>query len=178
MAEFRDLGELLDETLRLPIDGKVYVIAAPDAVTGLRVEALFAAGAVAAAGGTPKLPTILGDDDEDDLYQRVLGDTYQELLDDAVSHVALKLVATTAMMWTVFGVEVAETYWGRAGKTGEAPAPNRAARRAKKSTPTATVSATPKRGSTRTTKTSPTTSGRATPARASRGGRSSSAGAS
>ncbi|GGO54103.1 hypothetical protein GCM10012286_63080 [Streptomyces lasiicapitis] len=85
---FEALDELLDETLVLPIGGRRYTIPAPSAETGLRVQTIVQAAAVAASGGQVD-EQALGDAAEGDLYRDLLGDAYDEMLADGVTWPAL-----------------------------------------------------------------------------------------
>lgn len=143
-GKFEALNELLDETIELPVLGKVYKIVSPSARDGLRVEKITNIAIQMAAGGKDVNTEVLNDDEERDLFQLCLGATYQELLDDGVPWVWLRHVALTSMMWISTGMNAAETYWASAGHP-ETQAPNRADRRAIGS---AAASSTKKRGST------------------------------
>ncbi|MFD7994551.1 DUF7426 family protein [Streptomyces mexicanus] len=125
---FEPLGELLDETLSLPVGGKTYTIPAPSAATGLRVQAIMQAAAVAADGGRVD-EAVLADAAERDMYRDVLGTAHAELIADGVSWPMLKHCAVTAMVWIVQDKAAAERYWASGGDP-ERLAPNRAARRA------------------------------------------------
>lgn len=119
-----------DETLQLPYRGKIYEIQPLDAMTGLRVQRLISAAERASRGADdPSADNqIVSDAEEMDLYPDVLGEQYQELLDDGVSYIRLKLAATAAMLWTVYDEDTAMEYWAAGGK---AQARNREQRRAK-----------------------------------------------
>ncbi|WP_433426353.1 DUF7426 family protein (plasmid) [Microtetraspora malaysiensis] len=136
MTEIRDLDEFFDDTFKLPVGGKTYVIPAPDAETGLLCQRLMHAGLDANAGrevnsdGINDLASaVLDDDQERDLYQRILGPVYDELFADGVSWPRIQHVGMTALVWVAAGREPAIKYW-ESGGAGEAPAPNRATRRA------------------------------------------------
>lgn len=118
-------------------------------------------------------------DGQTSLERRVLGDAYDQMTADGVSHQHIAYCAATAYAWILGGDEAAERYWTSGGVPGEAvgPVPNRADRRASQ-----------KAGSSPTTSTGAATttphpaSGRGTNSRrrgrgrASRGGRSSNTG--
>lgn len=153
---FKDLREFLDPTLRLPIGGKEYVIPAPSASAGLRLEALLALG-VAARNGVElskqdKAALRLDDDQEIDLYRDALGTAYDEMVADGVSLPELQHAGATAFIKWTQGEAAAEAFWESGGKGPAAPATlNRAARRALAATSTGTAAATttkrPARGS-------------------------------
>jgi hypothetical protein len=116
---FRELDEFFDDTLKLPIGGKTYVIQSPDSKTGLWVQSMMAV-AVAASSGRDVDPSDLeglrlDDDEEKDLYRRLLGDTYQEMLDDGVRWHKLKHAGETTLFWVLRGKEFAERIWNGAG---------------------------------------------------------------
>lgn len=143
-GKFESLNELLDETIDLPIMGKVYKVQSPSSRDGLKVEKITNIAIAMANGGKNIDTQVLDDDEERDLFRLCLGDTYQELLEDGVPWVWLRHAALTAMMWISTGMTAAEKYWASAGNP-ETQAPNRAARRA---TGSAAVNSTQKRGST------------------------------
>ncbi|WP_411129914.1 hypothetical protein [Streptomyces sp. x-19] len=124
---FKALDELLDETLPLPIKGKVYTVLAPSAEVGLRTQALINAAAVAADGGKVD-EQVLGDAAERDLFREVLGPAHDEMVSDGVKWPALKHAAITSMVWIAQDKEAAERFWNAAGDPSRL-APNRAARR-------------------------------------------------
>lgn len=152
-GEFRDLDEFLDDRLSLPIRGRVYVVEPVDAATGLRFQAMLAAGVTIAAGGrlTDKdLDPVLDDQGERNLYEQALGAAYQQMLDDGVSWPRITLAGITAFLFAAAGTELAQAYWESGGQSmGEAVAPNRAGRRAAtRSTSTGGASTTQQRAST------------------------------
>ena len=142
---FKELGDLLDEGLSLPIKGKTYRVPPPSARTGLMVQGIMQAAAVAADGGTPDR-ALLEDAAERDMYADVLGTAHAEMVADGVDWPTLKHCAITAMVWIVQDKDAAERYWNSGGDPNRA-APNRAARRAS----SGTASSTRSRGSTSST---------------------------
>jgi hypothetical protein len=150
---FKALGELLDETLALPVNGKTYTVPPPSASTGLRVQAIMQAAAVAADGGKVD-EAILADAAERDMYADVLGTAHAEMVADNVGWPTLKHSAVTAMVWIVQNKDAAERYWNSGGDPSRL-APNRKARRSSSDTAKSTRS----RGSTRTTGTRQGTNG-------------------
>ena len=132
----RDLDEFFDPTLRLPIRGKVYVVASPDAKTGLRVQRLMSTGAVAAMGGEVSdadLESLEFDDDEErDLYLRILGPAYDEMLADGLPWEIVQHAGQTALMWVAFGREAAERVWESVGEAHRPEPQDRKAPAAKK----------------------------------------------
>lgn len=128
--KFKDLDDFFDDGLALPVGGKTYRVPAPSAETGLYCQRLAEAG-VAAAQGKDVPEAELDDVRELQLYQRVLGGVYDELIADGVSWPKIKHVAVTAFMWVAGNVEAAEAYWE---KGPEAQAPAKTGRAAARST--------------------------------------------
>lgn len=120
---FKDLDEFFDDTLRLPVGGKVYVVKSVDALTGLWCQRMLGTAAMVAGGAEMSeddvKPLMLDDDDEMALYKRVLGDTYDELIADGVSWERLKHVGTTAFMWASGDRSTAEAFWVSGSPVGE-----------------------------------------------------------
>lgn len=146
---FEALGELLDETLELPISGRLYTVPAPSAEVGLRTQAIVHAAAVAADGGRVD-DQVLGDAAERDLYAELLGPAHEQMVADGVTWPALKHAAITTMVWVAQDKAAAEKYWNAAGDPSRL-APNRAARRSQSGGASSTTS----RGSTSGTSTRP-----------------------
>lgn len=133
---FKDLREFTDgRFIDLPIDGKTYRVHDVDAETGIWVQRVMELG-IAASQGQEVDGAVLDDDDETEAYERVLGDTYEEMIADRVAWSDIKHCATTAMIWIAFDEDTAQKYWetGKSAAPGEAAAPaagpNRASRRA------------------------------------------------
>lgn len=88
------------------------------------------------AGGTEnvdtaQLPELVGDRDEVDLYERLLSaEVFERMLTDRVSWQKIKRAALTVIVWVMADKATAEQMWETGPAQGEAPAPNRAARRA------------------------------------------------
>ncbi|MEV4472805.1 hypothetical protein [Nonomuraea sp. NPDC049504] len=168
MTQFQDLDDFFDDSLRLPVGGKTYVIPAPDAEVGLLCQRLMHASLAAQSGeqvDDPKLnelaEVVLNDDEERDLYQRVLGPVWDELVRDGVSWPKVQHVGATAMVWVAAGEDAAAKIWARGG-AGEASAPNRATRRA---TAAAAKSIRSRGSATTTTRTTASRSRKAAPSR-------------
>lgn len=140
---YRDLDELLDGGLELPIGGKVYAVPPVDAETGLRLQRLHdwmfgVAAAVKAHEDDPdagelSVPEpggeLLSDAQEIDMYRKSLGTAYDEMLTDGVAWPQFKVAGMTAFLHHTQSPEAAEAYWN-AGGLPEASAGNRARRRA------------------------------------------------
>jgi hypothetical protein len=130
---FQDLDEFFDDTLSLPVGGKVYVVPPATAEFGLYCQRLLSRGAITMAGGEvagPPPKMHFDDDEEIDIYKLALGETlYKELLSDGVSWPRVQLIGQTAIVWIGANIAAAEQYWAGGGRP-EASAPtNRAARR-------------------------------------------------
>lgn len=112
---FKDLDEFFDDTLRLPIGGKTYVIASPDAETGLWCQRMLSTAAVVSGGAQLSeddvSSLVLDDEQELDLFKRILGPTYDEMVADKVSWERLKHAGTTAFMWAAGNKDTAEEFW-------------------------------------------------------------------
>jgi len=129
---FEKLGELLDSTLKLPIGDKLYTVPPPSGRTGLRVQAIMQAAAVAADGGEVDT-VLLADAAERDMYADVLGAAHAEMVTDDVDWPMIKHSAVTAMVWIVQDKAAAERYWNSGGDPSRL-APNRQARRSSSAT--------------------------------------------
>ncbi|MCF6467405.1 hypothetical protein FAF44_03110 [Nonomuraea sp. MG754425] len=157
MAQFRNLDEFFDPSLRLPVGSKTYVIAPPDGEVGLLVQRLMHAGIAAEAGqdidaeGLNDLAkSVLSNDSaETDLYPRILGPVWDELFADKLDWPVIQHIGETAMLWIAAGTDAAAKHW-EAG-AGEAEAPNRKARRAAAAQARSTRSRGSASGTTRTT---------------------------
>jgi hypothetical protein len=123
----RDLDEFFDPTFDLPIRGKVYAVKSPDAATGLLAQRLLVNGLRSAAGEDLSPQDIaaleLSDDDERDLYPRILGDCYGQMVKDNIPWEMIKHAALTIFMWVGYNREAAETFWESAASSGESQRP-------------------------------------------------------
>lgn len=112
---FQELDEFFDDTLELPIRGKIYKIPSPDGETGLWCQRVFEVGARVESG--QKVPASqsaklqLNDNDERELYDRVLGPAKQEMLDDGLTWARISAAAQTAIIWIATDRTTAEKYW-------------------------------------------------------------------
>lgn len=124
MSAFPDLDEFFDDTLRLPISGKVYVIQPVDSKTGLNMQRMMTIATQAAVGVdiSPEQVAALELDDagEDQLYRLALGDVYDQLVADGVNWPRLKHAGLTAYFFQITGREMAEKVWATGGP-GKAP---------------------------------------------------------
>ncbi|GAA4684501.1 DUF7426 family protein [Streptomyces youssoufiensis] len=151
MARFEALGELFDDALELPIQGKTYRIPSPPAEDGLKVQQITTLASRLVAGGEAVDTTLLDDEEEVDLLRLCLGPVYDELCAAGVSWSWVRHAGLTAMFWIVSDIDTAQRYWETAGDPSRA-APNREARRAAAKSGSAAASTTPRRGSTSGTK--------------------------
>ena len=118
----RDLNEVLDLRLTLPIGGKTYVVDPPPANIGAHLINRLALGIAADAGipleETDRGQLVVDDADMPDFATQCLGAVYQQMLDDGLSTAQVEFAVTTAFYaWTV-GKEFAETFWETGGKLG------------------------------------------------------------
>lgn len=124
MSAFKDLDEFFDDTLDLPIGGKVYVIQPVDAKVGLNMQRMMTILTQASAGFdvTPEQVQAVEFDDEGEeaLYRLTLGDAFEQMTEDGVSWPRLKHAAITAYFFHTAGRQTAETIWATGGR-GKAP---------------------------------------------------------
>lgn len=135
---FADLQEFFDPTLRLPIRGKEYVIASPDARTGLWCQRLLVTATSAVAGVEVTAADLAGleldDDQEQDLYLRLLGPVFEQMQADGLPWEMIKHAGQTVFMWVAGGREAAEEVWSQPPGEAKGPSP-RSASATKKSDP-------------------------------------------
>jgi len=148
----KDLQDVLNDTHKLPIRGKVYEVESISAELGLRFQALMEVAAEAkkaSDAGAEYSPSaddeeVLNDAAEKDLYREALGPAHDLMMADGVKFAQLKLSALYVIFHAVYGDTFAAAYWASGGK---APAPNRAARRTETRTRTGAENSTQKRAS-------------------------------
>lgn len=122
---FKDLDDVFDSSMPLPISGKIYKIPSVDAETGLWLQSVtqITAKRMSVADGEepPELSDReissleLDDDEETDFMQRMLGPALQEMRDDGVPWEKIKLVGQTATIRAMSGDDAAETFWNNGG---------------------------------------------------------------
>lgn len=117
----KDLADVFDPDLRLPIRGKTYTVPAPTAEVGLRLAALSAiADATAATDGDTLAAAAealqLDDGDELDFHKDCLGTAYQQMLDDKLPYAYIEHAAATAFLYWTKGADAGEWYWNAGGK--------------------------------------------------------------
>lgn len=112
----RDLDELLDPALRLPIRGKEYRVVC-SAYHGLHLHHLFANGA------------HLNDDEERTEILKMLGPAYQQMLEDSVPWARISHAGRTAMFWFGHSPALGQKVWESGGVPGNPtpPSPRRKA---------------------------------------------------
>lgn len=142
----RDLAEVFDPSLRLPIRGKTYVVPAPSAAVGTRLMSLAVISAAAVIDeDAEKLQDALQltDEQETDFIKLALGSAFDEMNDDGLPYAFIEHAGNTAWMHWCFGADAGTAYWESGGKATAAwtpPAPTT-------STSTAEASTTKQRGS-------------------------------
>lgn len=111
----QDLDALFDPDLHLPIAGKDYRITC-SAWQGLRLHRLIASG------------TVLSDDEERAEILLMLGDTYQQMVDDGVRWPTIVHAARTAMLWFGHSETAGSALWNSGGAPGNPipPSPKQA----------------------------------------------------
>lgn len=146
MTELKELNDFLSPTLIVPAGGKEYRFASVSAQTGLKIQHMMTLGFKAQAGQniTEKDIELISDDEEIDFFRAVLGDTYDELLEDGISFQGLRQLTSLVTIWTTQSFEAAQQYFLAGGR---APEPNREQRRTATRTSTAAASTTRKRAS-------------------------------
>lgn len=125
---FKDLDELLEPWLDLPISGKKYRIHSVDATTGLWCQRVVEVAMRAQVGADISEDQLLGlqldDAEELQFHQRLLGEAYEDMLADKVPWEHLKVAGMTAFTWTVRDRAAAEEFWARGGRPeARRPAP-------------------------------------------------------
>lgn len=127
--QFEAVSEYLDhDGISLPIAGKNYIIAPPDALLGLEVTHIMTL-VVDAIGGAdissdPRVKEILDAHGKaDESYERrILGPALDEMLADKVPWPMVQLAFQTTMVWIAQGAESAARYWASGGGAlGKAP---------------------------------------------------------
>ncbi|MFG2059664.1 hypothetical protein ACGFI9_37200 [Micromonospora sp. NPDC048930] len=178
-AKLGDLDEYWSPGLTLTVKGKEYTVPLASAELGLwcrriaqitgdihgaSTEAEMQA-AVARIEALPDLPGDLS------LEERVLGPVYQQMVDDKVEDPYIQFSGQTGYIWIIAGEEAAERYWTSGGRPEAwGPVPNRADRRAGRTSTGAAGTTKPQASTSGTT--SPTRSSGRGRARGSRGRRS------
>ena len=110
-----DLAAFMDPDLHLPIGGRDYTISCT-AWQGLHLHRLLASGGV------------LDDEQERIEILRMLGDTYQRMVDDGIGWPTIVHAARTAIVWFGHSEQAGAALWESAGVPGNPipPSPKRA----------------------------------------------------
>lgn len=110
-----DLDALMDPDLHLPIAGKDYRITC-SAWQGLHLHRLISSGAV------------LSDDEERAEILQMLGDTYQQMVDDDIRWPTIVHAGRTAILWFGHSEAAGAALWERLGAPGNPipPSPKQA----------------------------------------------------
>ncbi|WP_176451837.1 DUF7426 family protein [Enemella dayhoffiae] len=133
---FRPPTQVFQDHIDLPVpirgDVKTYRIESVSIRTGQFVQELSSLMIAAQQGqeisDADRERLKLDDDQEQEFKKALLGEAYDQMVDDGVSWEAMKIVTQTVMYWTVHNREAAEEFWEAA--MVEAPkAPNRETRR-------------------------------------------------
>lgn len=109
-----------EDPLRFHIAGTVYEVDPPDHRTGLYVQREWY-GAIEKAAGGQDLDTadgiqIMRQLSDEDSYRRLLGGTYDAMVDDRVPTEAIRCAAMTIVIRIIAGDEAAAEYWKTRGK--------------------------------------------------------------
>lgn len=136
---FKDLEELVEPWLDLPISGKTYRVNSVDAATGIYCQRIVEVTLSVQAGADVSEDDVAGlqldDDAERDFNRRLLGEQYDAMLADGVRWEYIKLAARTIFTWTVRDRDAAEEFWHSGGRPeARRPAPQDRRRPAKKTT--------------------------------------------
>lgn len=144
MPDLSGLNDFLNESAIRPTivskkypQGKVYVIDSPDAETGLSLTAMVNLANKAASGQLATEEQAkeaveeleLDDNDERDLYERVLGDSYAELLADNAPWTAIQRLGQYCLIYYGMSAQAASKALQSGVLLGEASGPNREERR-------------------------------------------------
>jgi hypothetical protein len=144
MPDMTSLNAFLNEDAIRPTivstkfpDGKVYVIPSPDATTGLSLTAMFNLATKAQAGQleseeqqSEALAELdLDDNDERDLYERVLGPAFDQLKEDNVPWTSIQRLAQYCLVYYGMSAQAASRALETGALLGEAQGPSRAERR-------------------------------------------------
>lgn len=144
MPDLSGLNDFLNESAIRPTikskkhpEGKVYVIPSPDAETGLSLTAMVNLANKAASGQLATEEQAkeaaeeleLDDNDERDLYERVLGTAYAELREDNVPWTAIQRLGQYCLIYFGMSAQAATRALQTGVLLGEAAGPNRAEKR-------------------------------------------------
>ncbi len=112
-----ELGDYLNPMLMIPIGGKTYRVKPITAKNAIIIEKSMNEAALDVKNGAnPNDIELASDDDQDEYIIRVLGDTYQELIDGGAPMVAVKHVVALVLTWTFADFDKAVEYHKAGGK--------------------------------------------------------------
>jgi hypothetical protein len=154
----RDLNDILDLNLELPVGGKTYVVKPPPADVGAHLMNRLALGIALDAGidlpEEDRRATVVDDDEMPDFGRQCLGLVLDEMTADGLSGAQIEFCITTAFYaWTV-GKAFAEIHWETAGNLVR-PVEERPGRPTATQTHAAAASSSPTSASPSGTKTTP-----------------------
>lgn len=112
---FEDLTEFVQDDLILKIRGKEYIVPPIDALTGAEVVRKWNLAQAIGAGvelSEAEIAELKADaDSELDIYKRVLGTAYDEMINDGVGYLLIQRAGKTALALVVSGAEAAQEQW-------------------------------------------------------------------
>jgi len=125
---FRDLDEFLTvKPLVLPIGGKEYAFPGEISARSLLLLSSVNTKALQAQeDGADPSTEVVSDEDEAALRDEIFGGAEAEMIADGLTNTHIRVTFFTLIAFHMYGLESAQTFWNA---QGEAPAPNRAARR-------------------------------------------------
>lgn len=116
-TDLTELGDYLNPVLGIPIGGKTYRVQAITAQNAIILEkSMNEAAADVKNGANPNDIELASDETQDEYMTRVLGDTYQELLDGGAPMIAIKHVVALVLTWTFADFDKAVEYHKAGGK--------------------------------------------------------------
>lgn len=138
-GKFGDLDGYFDPGLTLTVRGKEYTLPLASGELGLWCRRTAAvAGEIHAASSEDEVQAAV-DAAQDlpdlpgkrlTLHERVLGEVYQQMLEDEVPDPYIQFCGATAYVWIVGGEEQAKRFWEAGGRPESLGPGNRAQRRA------------------------------------------------
>lgn len=157
MSQFKDLAELLDPRLPLPINGRIYYVPSPSIKMGLRAQATVALAAKVKQGQSVTPEDIaalqLNDEEELEFNKALLGPCFQEMEDNAVPWEYVRHAAKTVFMWLVSDRDEAAKVWANRGNASR-PVPQDRKPPAKKRAPAKKVAGGTKKATSKSSSTS------------------------
>lgn len=112
---FEDLDQFFDDTLKLPIGGKVYAVPSPDIQTGLYCQRIAETGLALRRGqqlsDSDRVALQLDDDQEREWYHRLMGTAYEQMVADGVTWAKVQRAGATTFAWITAGEQAAQRTW-------------------------------------------------------------------